>query len=136
MQLSSVDWLRYGDRNTALFQAFAAARRKRNYIKKLKDNNGDIMEGMADLNPHIQGYFASLFTSAVQHTDPALLQKVHRKVTEQMNTILMAPFYADDVRKAVFSIGDLKAPGPDRLHAVFYKKFWPILGDDLVRGGT
>jgi hypothetical protein len=27
----------------------------------------------------------------------------------------------------------LKAPGPDSLHAVFYKRFWEMLGDDLIK---
>ena len=36
-----------------------------------------------------------------------------------MNQILMAPFSREEVKKALFSIGDLKAPGPDGLHAVF-----------------
>jgi hypothetical protein len=40
-----------------------------------------------------------------------------------MNNMLTAPFSAKDVKKAVFSIGDLKAPGMDGLHAIFYKKF-------------
>ena len=37
------------------------------------------------------------------------------------------------MKKALFSIGDLKAPGPDGLHAIFYKRFWSMLGDDLVK---
>jgi hypothetical protein len=43
-------------------------------------------------------------------------------VDDMMNGKLLEPFDADDVKKAAFSIGDLKAPGPDGLHAVFYKK--------------
>lgn len=50
-----------------------------------------------------------------------------------MNEALLAPYTAEEVKNALFSIGDLKAPGPDGLHAIFYKKFWPILGEDLIR---
>jgi hypothetical protein len=39
-----------------------------------------------------------------------------------MNEKLLAPFSPEDVKNAAFSIGDLKAPGPDVLHAIFYKK--------------
>jgi hypothetical protein len=39
-----------------------------------------------------------------------------------MNDDLIAPFTADDVKKAVFSIGDLKAPVPDGLRALYDKK--------------
>jgi hypothetical protein len=47
-----------------------------------------------------------------------------------MNEKLIAPYTAEDVKNAVFSIGDLKAPGPNGLHALFYKKvgtWWGIL---------
>jgi hypothetical protein len=39
------------------------------------------------------------------------------------------------VKKALFQIADLKAPGPDGLHAVFYKSYWPIniLGEDITK---
>jgi hypothetical protein len=40
-----------------------------------------------------------------------------------MNDVLLAPFSAEEVKKALFDIGDLKAPGPDGLHAIFYKRF-------------
>ena len=39
-----------------------------------------------------------------------------------MNEALMAPYTTEEVSKALFSIGEFKAPGPDGLHAVFYKR--------------
>ena len=36
MQRSRATWLMSGDRNTGFFQAYASARRKRNFVKRLK----------------------------------------------------------------------------------------------------
>jgi hypothetical protein len=69
----------------------------------------------------------------VQVTDEALLEKIQAKVTQDMNDKLLNPFTAEDVRKAIFSIGDYKAPGPDGLHAVFYKKFWSVCGEEITQ---
>jgi hypothetical protein len=62
-----------------------------------------------------------------------MMDKILPKITEQMNEKLLAPFSADDVRKEVFSIGDYKAPGPDGLHLVFYKKNWNVYGEEITQ---
>ena len=54
------------------------------------------------------------------------------KVTEPMNDSLLKDFTADEVRRALDNIGDLKAPGPDGMSVIFYKKFWDIIGDQIV----
>jgi hypothetical protein len=126
MQRSRANWLMQGDRNTSFFHQFATARRKKNLIKKLKDANGNWVEGTSMLKPLVFYYFSNLFTSEIQEIDPAVLEKVQQKVTQNMNDDLMATFSAEDVKKAAFSIGDFKAPGPDGLHAIFYKKFWGL----------
>jgi hypothetical protein len=50
-----------------------------------------------------------------------------------MNEHRMRPYGADEVKKAMFSIGDLKAPGGDVLHAVLFKKCWDFLGATLTK---
>jgi hypothetical protein len=67
--------------------------------------------------------FLNFFISKVQRTDPKFLEKIMPRVTPLMNEKLTAPFSADEVRRAAFSIGDFKAPGPDGIHVVFYEKF-------------
>jgi hypothetical protein len=132
LQRSRANWLTQGDRNTNFFHQFATARRKKNLIKRLKDPNDEWVEGTAMLKPLVFDYFTNLFTSEVQYTDPALLEKIQTKVNDDMNERLTAPFTAEDVKKAAFSIGDFKAPGPDGLHAIFYKKFWSLCGDQIT----
>jgi hypothetical protein len=74
------------------------------------------------LKPLVFQYFPKLFLSEVQDTDPAFLEKITPKVTNLMNERLISPFSAEDIKKAIFSMGDFKAPGPNGVHVVFYKK--------------
>ena len=91
--------------------AFASARRKRNFIKRLKDDSGNWLEGIVGLNSHTQNYFTLLFRSEVQQKDPFLLQNIQSKDTKQTNTFLMAPYNEDGVKNVVFRIGELMGPG-------------------------
>lgn len=80
----------------------------------------------------IGGSFSKLFSSEVEEIDPSLLNSVKTLVTNDMNNMLIAEYTREEVRKALFQIGDMKAPGPDGLHAVFFKRFWHILGGELT----
>jgi hypothetical protein len=50
-----------------------------------------------------------------------------------MNSNLLKEFTMEEVKTALLSIGDLKAPGPDDMPSVFYKNFWDIVGDKVVQ---
>jgi hypothetical protein len=133
LQRSRANWMQHGDRNSAFFHSYATARRKKNFIKKLRGNDGDWVEGTDHLKPLVYEYFSNLFTSEINVVDHAMLEKIQPKVSVAMNEKLLQPFSAEEVRKAAFSIGDFKAPGPDGLHAVFYKKFWNLVGDEITQ---
>jgi hypothetical protein len=133
MQRSRANWLMHGDKNTAFFHNYAKVRRKRNTILKLKDGNEEWIEGNDAMGNLIHEYFSSLFSSKVQQTDGELLNRVIPRVTSEMNASLLKPYTAEEVKEAMFSIGDFKAPGTDGLHAVFYKKFWFVVGDEVTR---
>jgi hypothetical protein len=132
LQRSRANWLQHGDQNTSFFHNFASARRKKNYIERLRNDENDWVEGTNFLKPLVQQYFSNLFTSEVNETDQVLLDKIMPKVTPLMNEQLLAPFSPEDVKNAVFSIGDYKAPGPDGLHAIFYNFFWIICGEEVT----
>ena len=61
-----------------------------------------------------------------------ILEAVEPCVTEAMNDHLTAEFSEEEIKRALDSIGDLKAPGPDGMPLVFFKKFWDVVGRKLT----
>jgi len=131
VQRAPTNWLKHGDRNSGFFQNFASNRRRKNMIKFLIDDHGVRHEDAVNMKSIVQSYFESLYTSEVNQLRLEDLADVGRQVSNEMNNELMAPFTREEVKAALFSIGDLKAPGPDGLHAIFFKRFWNMLGEDL-----
>jgi hypothetical protein len=122
LQRARANWLKKGDRNTSFFHNYATKRRKKNSIKGLIDHNGVLQEDGGLMCDIVEEYFQNLFMSETTEVDQNILADVKRRITSDMNSLLTAPFTGEEVKKALFQIGDLKAPGPDGMHAIFYKK--------------
>ena len=58
------------------------------------------------------------------------------RVTDAMNDDLTRDYTEEEIKAALDSMGDLKAPGPGGMPALFYKKFWNIVGKDVVKEVT
>ena len=74
----------------------------------------------------------NLFTSHAGAQQEELLACVHPRVTPAMHDLLMKEYTREEVFEALQSIGDLKAPGPDGMPSIFYKKCWEVVGDKIV----
>lgn len=54
------------------------------------------------------------------------------KITPEMNTSLDSLPTAGEVRFALFQMHPMKAPGIDGMHALFFQRFWHIVGGDII----
>jgi hypothetical protein len=131
-QRAHTAWLTKGDRNTKYFHAYASERRRKNYVRRLKEDGGGVVEGRR-LKNYIANQYQNLFLSCAGGHVDEVIDCVQSRVTQEMNEDLSAPFTNDEVWSALQSIGDLKAPGADGMPSVFYKRFWPLLGDQVKR---
>lgn len=130
-QRAHVKWLQFGNRNMTFFHASCSERKRSNKIGKLKSPDGRWVEE-EEKRRLITNYFSELFRSSGNCDTRRLLDCVETKVTSDMNTQLLAEFTRDEVQVALKSIGNLKAPGPDGLLALFYKEYWEIMGEKVV----
>ena len=53
-----------------------------------------------------------------------------------MNSSLHGEYTDTEIKQALDSMGDLKAPGADGMSALFYKQYWETVGSDVVREGS
>ncbi|KAL9671308.1 hypothetical protein QQ045_008876 [Rhodiola kirilowii] len=136
MQRSRALWMEHGDRNTKFFHAKANSRKKKNWISKLRDSQGNLCEGEESILGIVTGYFGNIYRSSISMSAAeieAQLEDVTYCITGEMNGMLLGDILEEEVRDAVFSLGPLKAPGIDGFPAIFYQKFWSRLKRNIMR---
>jgi hypothetical protein len=131
-QRSRVQWLREGDRNRSFFHKKAKERGRQNRIGPMTNQDGSITSDQSELKEMAVSFFSDLF-QAQEGLQPCLITRfVQRKVTDEMNSILDAPFSEGEITKALFSMKPNKSPGVDGFTSGFFQKHWDLLKHDVV----
>lgn len=131
---SRVSELKDGDRNTKYFHHKASSRKKKNKIKGLMNSNGEWCTEDRHMEHIVESYYRNMFTSNSSGGEASdeILQAVPEVISMEDNHLLTQPFSKDEIFDAINSMKPCKAPGPDGVHAIFYQRFWHIIGDDIT----
>ena len=131
-QRSRISWMKHGDKNTKFFHSKASQRRRRNFIQGIRDKDNIWVEENEAIAGVAVSYFETMFmTEGCDQLEDCIAAVQHR-VAPHMIKILSSDYTADEVKSALFQMGPTKAPGPDGMNALFYQKFWHIVGDDVT----
>ncbi|KAH9769016.1 reverse transcriptase domain-containing protein [Citrus sinensis] len=117
-QKSRKDWIMHGDRNTSFFHKKTIVRKRRNRIEAIQDNSGNWLYNEEEIRNHAVGYFSTLFTSEVANSRNYLVPNYFPNseafdIDCAANLVLEA-----EIKKAVFNMKPLKAPGKRGLMAI------------------
>ena len=138
LQKSRVEAIRDGDRNTRFYHLSTIVRRRVNRIEALQDVNGNWYLETEGVKHMVRDYVLRLYTDDNDQYRPYTLPSGRFPLLEpEVLHQIEAPFTATEVKTAIFEMGALKAPGPDGFQALFYQRFWDLIGSslrDLVLG--
>ncbi|XP_021750437.1 uncharacterized protein LOC110716111 [Chenopodium quinoa] len=82
------------------------------------------------ITKHFEALLSSLTPSDLDIQEA--LENINPSITPAINAELMKPFTKDEILEALKQMHPCKAPGPDGMHAVFYQRFWHIIGDEVT----
>jgi hypothetical protein len=126
-QRSRIRWLKEGDRNTSFFHAKAKERFRTNRIVSLKRPDGSLCSDQKELEVEANSFYKNLFQAKDITIVDDVLAYVPRKVSDQMNEQMCAPYSHSKIENALFMMKPNSSPGPDGFTVGIYIKHWGLL---------
>jgi hypothetical protein len=80
----------------------------------------------------VDHYFHGIYTTSSPPAIDEIIKEVDQVVSPNMSQDLLKPFTREELRRALFQMSPSKAPGPDGMTALFFQKFWHIVGMDVT----
>ena len=131
-QKSRSKWLSDGDRNTRYYHVKTINRRRRNRITSLRNDAGHWIEEEAMVRNMINQFYYNLFHEECVFGPWIDTSFTYGTLAEENIIVLQSDISVKEVKNALFSMGEWKAPGPDSFPPGFYRKAWPIVGNTVV----
>ncbi|XP_075660563.1 uncharacterized protein LOC142630448 [Castanea sativa] len=129
-QRSKIQWMGLGDRNTKYFHTKASGTKKKNFISRIMDEMGVWKESPLEVAEVAVSYFEKLYATSNPDKILEVVDTIDAKVSDDMNQSLIRQFTRDEIEAALKQMHPTKAP--DGMPAIFYQKYWDIVGNDVV----
>ena len=130
-QRARTQWVAKGDKNTSYFHGVATQRKRRNFSKGIKDEEGVWQSAEGTISGIFVEFYTRLFTRSNPHELDRVLEGVQRVVIADMNAELVKLYTMEEVDITIKQMAPLKAPGPDGMPPLFYQSFWEKIGPDV-----
>ena len=132
-QKSRVQWLKLGDQNTSFFHKAIKARNARNALKVITMANGCRSEDPVAIKQEAVRHFQGILCSdKPSDSRTEYLDSLEGfMLSPQHMVVLNKTVSHEEIKEAIFSIDDSKAPGPDGFSSRFFKATWNIIGSDV-----
>ncbi|KAJ9535959.1 hypothetical protein OSB04_un000877 [Centaurea solstitialis] len=131
-QRAKVKWLAEGDANTRYFHRVIEERQHSRHIHSVCNAAGEYVFD-DDVAMAFIDHFMSIIGTKDLQVIPEMSDSLFQNRLSMGNSIHMIRVVQDsEIRDALFSIGNDKAPGSDGFSSKFFKAAWGIVGTDVL----
>ncbi|KAJ9546518.1 hypothetical protein OSB04_019061 [Centaurea solstitialis] len=117
------------DENSLYFQGIINGKLRKSKINGL-NVNGNCTTDLDKIKDAVGEFFENIFKE--EHPiRPCISSPFFKKISDNQQLWLKAPFTNQEVKDAIWSCGQNKALGPDGFSFEFIRKFWSIVGNDF-----
>ncbi|XP_055814172.1 uncharacterized protein LOC129883562 [Solanum dulcamara] len=132
-QKTQLQWFKEGDKNSKYFHAIIRGRRRKLFIHRIQNDEGNWLQGDDDIARAACDHFQNIFTGEDTHIQEDALQCIPKLITDDQNRDLQALPTLEELRTVVFSMNPNSAAGPDGMNGKFFQECWEIIKEDLFR---
>ena len=102
-------------------------------MEAIQDSSGNWMYSEEEIRNHAIGYFSSLYRSEAATSQRYQVPNFFPVLNAYDLESTVDPVLEEEIKRVVFSMKPLKAPGSDGLHAIFYQSQWPVVGPSFCK---
>nr|GEV71964.1 reverse transcriptase zinc-binding domain-containing protein [Tanacetum cinerariifolium] len=129
-QKAKIQWLKEGDANSAYFYKAVKSRVSRSRINTVTNSEGVVFDNNTVHVAFVKHY--EMFLGQEGETSNFNYANLFNvRLNDQESQNMVREISNQEVKDAVFSIGNDKSPGPNGFTAAFFKEAWNIIANDV-----
>ena len=131
---AQVQWAEEGEASTTYFFRLERKRGQRRLFHSICTMAGCVVSSFAAISKAWMQFYVHLFSSQTldQVEQDFFLSSLSQQLSPEQLLLCEGPLTLGECKRALDAMASGKSPGIDGFPAEFYKRFWAILGEDLV----